>query len=244
MRCLFAATALLCAVACHALGVPMAGTSFEHRADLANFSGGGLHVVVDRSQFGVKSLEWSFVPGAVLEATNLRSLSPEESGAKYGSHFPASPAFVMSIYNETPLQDALHIEFNGRVHFDLNLGFKGWRTVWVPFHEMQGRAPSPGKPFRVESVRFTAPRSAGTLWFDDLVFSQYIDDRHPYPGQEVPFIKAGGVNSRDHWMPKLPLWNLLADLPAPKTTRAQRADLIKVSDRLWLNYSSSLSELR
>ena len=172
--------------------------------------------MADRAQFGAKSLKWS---GGQLTVSNIRSLSPEESGATYGAHFPNSPTFVMSLYNEVPVKDLLRIEFNGEAHFDLNLDFKGWRTVWVPFPEMQGGATN------LKTARFIAPASAGTLWFDDIVFSQYIDDRHPYPGLEVPFIKEGGAHSHDHWMPTIPRWEMLAALPAAAASQKQLADL-------------------
>ena len=235
MRYPIAVPALLCVVACRVFGVPMAGTSFERSADLEHFAGKGFHATADRAQFGTHSLAWSFGAGQCLEVADLRSLSLEESGIRADNPFPSSPAFVMSVYNADPIRGSLRVEFNERVHFDLNLGFKGWRTVWVPFHEMQGRAPRPGRPFQVATVRFVAPSSAGTLWFDDLVFSQYVDDRYPYPGLEVPFIKGGGVGRRDHWMPKPSSWSMLEQLSIPKSTHAQRSDFIKVSDRLWLD---------
>ncbi len=213
----------------------MVGTSFENESDLAHFEGSGFEVVADRAQFGSKSLKWG---GGQLTASNIRALSPEESGTKYGSHFPIRPTFVMSLYNETPVKDHLRIEFNGETHFDLNLDFKGWRTVWVPFPEMQGGATD------LKTVHFISPASAGTLWFDDIVFSQYIDDRHPYPGLEVPFIKEGGAHSHDHWMPTIPHWEMLAALPAAAASQKQLADLETVERRLMEIYSNPPGKLR
>jgi chondroitin-sulfate-ABC endolyase/exolyase len=220
--CLFLAFPLVCCAA-----VPLVGTSFEHEADLSHFTGSGVEVVSDRSQFGSKSLKWN---GGELTVSDVRSLSPEESGSKYGSHFPLSPHFVMSLYNENPVKDHLRVEFNGEVHFDLKLDFAGWRTVWVPFHEMQGNVPEPEASFPLESVRFSAPMV--TLWFDDIVFCQYIDDRHPYPGLEVPFIKEGGAHVRDHWMPKLPHWKMLEAVSPADASATEMNDLALVEKRI------------
>ncbi|MBC8373357.1 MAG: hypothetical protein H8E53_07180, partial [Planctomycetes bacterium] len=205
---------LMSVMACRA-EVPLGGTSFEKDSDLAHFSGTGFAVVADRAQFGSKSLKWG---GGILTVSNIGSLSPEESGAKYGAQFPVSPTFVMSLYNEAPAEEVLRIEFNGTVHFDLQLNFKGWRTVWVPFYEMQGDVPEAGSPYDVHSARLIAPETAGALWIDDLVFSQYIDDRHAYPDLQVPFIKNGGAGVWDHWMPKLDHWKRIAAVtPDPVT---------------------------
>ncbi len=231
----------LCLVAASSANIPIAGASFENRDELENFSGSGAEIVGERAQFGSNSLRWMFKPAGTLVVSGIRSLSPEESGSKYGSHFPLSPAFVMSLYNGNPLKDKLRIEFNGETYFDLNLDFKGWRTVWVPFHEMSGKPPVPEAPYPVEQVRFVAPPAAGTLWFDDIVFSQYIDDRHPYPGLEVPFIKEGGAHVHDHWMPKLPHWKLLSGLSVLPISAVQEADLQTVKDRLRSVYSKKVS---
>ncbi len=230
---------LLVGSVCHA-EIPMVGTSFEKKSDLAHFSGSGFEITPDRAQFGAKSLKWR---GGQLAVSNIRSLSPEESGTAYGTHFPISPTFVMSLYNETPVKDPLRIEFNGEAHFDLNLDFSGWRTVWVPYREMQGKVPMPGIPYDVESVRFVAPPSAGTLWLDDIVFSQYIDDRQPYPGLEVPFIKEGGAHAWDHWMPKIPHWKMLVALDASPISGEQEAELATVQARLRSAYFRRTSRL-
>jgi chondroitin-sulfate-ABC endolyase/exolyase len=216
--------------------LPMAGTSFENSTDLDHFAGSGLGVVSNHMQFGAHALEWNHGAGGVLEISDIRPLAPEQSGSKYGAHFPLSPTFVMSLYNEKRSEKALRIEFNGKVRFDLGLDFVGWRTVWVPFHEMQGKAPSPGKSYTVKSARFTAPGTEGTLWFDDIVFCQYIDDRHPYPGLEVPFIKGGGAHVSDHWMPKIPHGELLDALEIKPASPQELRDLVTVGDRLWSAY--------
>lgn len=202
---------------------PMAVCSFETNSDLARFVGDGFALDGTRSQFGNQSLKWS---GKTLLASNLRALSPKESGAKYGSHFTLQPTFVMSIYNGSPVKENLRIEFNGTAHFDLNLGFKGWRTVWVPFSEMKGEVDG------LKSVRMVAPPAAGPLWIDDIVFSQYVDERHPYPGFEVPFIKNGGLHAWDHWMPEIPAFEQLSAIPTDGITMQEIADLEKVEKRL------------
>ena len=218
-------TLLLTALLCRA-DDRLAGTSFEKDSDLLHVAGADFEISTNHVQFGAKALKWD---GGTLTMSNLRSLSPKESGAEYGAHFPASPTFVMSLYNETPQKEPLHITFNDEVHFDLNLDFRGWRTVWVPFHEMQGNVPGVDDAYEVHNVCFSAP---ATLWFDDIIFSQYIDNRHPYPGLEVPFIKEGGAHTQDHWMPKIAHWEMLKALPGLNASATERSDLATVEKRL------------
>ena len=215
---------------------PLAGTSFEKEADLSHAAGSGFELSRDRAQFGSQSLKWN---GGELTLSNLRSLSPEESGVAYGSHFPASPTFVMSLCNETPQKIPLRVTFNDEVHFDLNLNFRGWRTVWVPFHEMQGNVPDAGEAYEVYEARFVS--APVTLWLDDIVFSQYVDDRHPYPGFEVPFIKQGGLHAWDHWMPEIPAFEKLSSIKVAPLSIAEQADLERVNSCLRAVYEKKVS---
>lgn len=232
-------TTFLAGVIASAQTNPLAVTSFEKAADLAHFLAdrGQIQVVNSRAQFGSSSLLWAYNGGGTLTAENLRMLPQEASGAAYSSQFPASPAFVMSVYNASPVKEALRVEFNCGVFFDLNLNFKGWRTVWVPFYEMQGKVPAQGAPVQFSTVRFVAPASAGQLWLDDLVFAQYIDDRHSYPDLQVPFIKNGGAEVNDHWMPKIGHWEKITALePDPAVPPSAAAELETVRRRLYDEY--------
>lgn len=226
---------LLSSLACRAESA-LAGTSFERESDLRHIAGSGFGIGTNRAQFGMNSLK---LAGGELTVSNLRSLSREESGSAYGSQFPLSPTFVMSLYHEEPTDDRLRIEFNGEVCFEINLNFKGWRTVWVPYYEMEGNAPEAEAAYAVREVNFS---TSATVWFDDIVFSQYIDDRHPYPGLEVPFIKGGGAKVNDHWMPKIMHWKMLSELPVASITSEQQADLKTIETRLQSAYFKKTSQ--
>ncbi|VGO14063.1 Chondroitin sulfate ABC exolyase [Pontiella desulfatans] len=220
---------LMAAVPCYAERL-MAGTSFEEKSVLEHVSGEGFELDGSRSQFGSTSLKWS---GSTLAFSKIRPLSPEESGAAFGSHFSLSPTFVMSIYNDSPVDEKLRVEFNGTTHFELHLNFQGWRTVWVPFSEMDGMLDT------LESARMIAPPSAGPLWIDDIIFSQYIDDRHPYPGFEVPFIKEGGLRAWDHWIPEIGAFEQLVSMEVEPVTAGILADLETVEARLRAAYETT-----
>ncbi len=211
----------------------LTAASFERVTDFQHFFADGIEVSTNRAMFGNQSLKWSFRPNAPMTVSNIRVLSEEESGAVSGSQYPSSPTFVMSVYNETPTNDFLRVSFNERVHFDLNLGFEGWRTVWVPFYEMKGRSPRKERSYTVKSIVFTAPKMEGSLWFDDIVFGQYIDDRYPYPGLEVPFVRNGGAQVRDPWMPKVTHWEMLQAVEPEPISPEIWADILEVEAPLW-----------
>ncbi|WP_168433021.1 chondroitinase family polysaccharide lyase [Pontiella sulfatireligans] len=193
-------------------------TSFERAADLDHFRSAvpdAIEMSAKRCQFGQQSLHWRCDVEKVLVAERLQTVGIDESGTAYGGHFSASPTFILSIYNPSKQDEPLRIEFGAgntfNLHFDLSLDFVGWRTFWVPFFEMQGLAPEPKAAVQFDAVRFVAPASAKELFLDDIVFSQYVDDRHVYTDLQVPFIKKGGEGSTDHWMPKLKNWRLLKE---------------------------------
>ncbi|QHI69118.1 DUF1961 family protein [Tichowtungia aerotolerans] len=225
----------------------LASASFEHETELVHFQvspTGAVERSSEHDQFGAWALKWNCASGRELLVKNVCSLSLEESGSWYGGHFTSSPTFVMSLYNDTPLKGSLRIDFNDELGFDLNLDFRGWRTVWVPFYEMEGNAPPAGNPYEVKSVRFAAPASAKTLWLDDIIFSQYVDDRHQYPGLEVPFVKGGGAHSGDHWMPKIPHWERLSRLAMPCISDVQKEELDEIYARLRTVYFQKAGSLR
>ena len=115
----------------------------EYKATNSNLSTSDTHF-----KFGDKSLKWTWTDEASFSTSNFKFLSQDESPLAYGDHFPASPTLQMAIYNETPSNEKITISYEKNekkeVWFDITLNFKGWRTIWVPFYEMQGNAPKKG----------------------------------------------------------------------------------------------------
>lgn len=181
--------------------------SFENKKTLDSYNTSNSHLAISREHFryGGKSLKWSWTNQASFGTSNFEFLTLEESPLAYGDYFPASPTLQMSIYNENPQNEKITISYkkNGKreVWFDINLNFKGWRKIWVPFYEMEGNAPKKGDSVAYDYFEISTTSMQGELFFDDIIFSQYQDDRHQYPDNIVPFIKEDKNLRKDFWMP-------------------------------------------
>jgi len=156
-------------------------------------------------KFGKSSLQWEWKGESSFSTSNFRILNQQESPLQYADHFPSSPTLIFSLYNETPQEGKITVSYAKKgkqeVWFDIELSFKGWRHIWVPFYEMQGNAPKKEAAIDYDSFTISTSAKSGKLFFDDIVFSQYQDDRHQYPDFSVPFIKKDQLESQDHWMP-------------------------------------------
>jgi len=188
-------------------------------------------------KFGQHSLKWQWQGENSLATQHFRLLTHDQSPLKYGKHFPASPTLVISLYSEKQQSTSLTISFSqhsnkNTVWFDLPLNFSGWRTVWLPFHEMNGNAPAINAPVTYDTFTISS-KGKGEVFIDDIVFSQFQDDRHPYPSAQTPFIQQQKqATASDHWMP------LLSDLQRIKTlaiSPLQNNDvtqLVAIEDRI------------
>ena len=210
--------------------------SFESKSVL-NFydrSTGDLSISEKHKRYGNSSLKWSWNQQSSFGTAHFKTVSIEESPLAYGSYFPASPTLNISIYNGKAKNDTITISFEKdgvqQVYFDIELSFKGWRRVWVPFYEMYGNAPKKGEPVDYDYFKVTTTSSQGELFFDDIVFSQYQDDRHQYPDEIVPFIKEGKKLREDFWMPLASNFNRIKNLEAAPISVATRLELNKFQE--------------
>jgi chondroitin-sulfate-ABC endolyase/exolyase len=159
-------------------------------------------------KFGQHSLKWQWQGENSLTTQHFRLLTHDQSPLKYGKHFPASPTLVISLYSEKRQSTSLKISFRQQrsknsVWFDLPLNFSGWRTVWIPFYEMNGNAPEKNASVSYDTFTINS-KGRGEVFIDDIVFSQFQDDRHPYPSAQTPFIQQQKqATASDHWMPLL-----------------------------------------
>lgn len=207
--------------------------SFENDDVLSKYKAENSVVVTseDHYKFGSKSLKWTWTDAASLKTSNFKILTLEESPLAYGAFFPASPTLQMDLYNENPSNEKITISYenNGKkeVFFDVPLNFRGWRTIWVPFYEMQGSAPKNRTQVNYDSFKISTTSKSGTLYFDDIIFSQYQDDRHQYPDEVVPFIKSDLKLSEDHWLPLIENYDRIKNLKPGPISVATKIDLKK-----------------
>ncbi|QOD62334.1 hypothetical protein H9I45_07800 [Polaribacter haliotis] len=212
--------------------------SFEDEAVLNEYktTNSTISTSEDHFKFGDKSLKWTWTNVASVTTSNFKFLTLDESPLAYGDHFPASPTLQMDIYNEIPQNETITISYqkNGQkeVWFDIALTFKGWRTIWVPFYEMKGNTPKKGAIIDYDSFKITTNSKSGTLYFDDIIFSQYQDDRHQYPDEIVPFIKDGQDLAKDHWMPLISNYNRIKNVKEKPISVATRIDLKKFEQKI------------
>lgn len=90
---------------------------------------GTLSISKTRFKDSLSSLKWAWQPGSVVTVTNPQNLSLVN---------PATGGLYFWLYNESPQQDSLKVEFlnvNNAVacSFRMYLNFKGWRCAWVSF---------------------------------------------------------------------------------------------------------------
>lgn len=206
--------------------------SFESEKSLGFYDAtkGKLSISKDHFRYGKSSLHWQWTEPGSFGTANFKTLTEKESPLQYGDHFPNSPTIQMSVYNETAQDGTFTVSFekDGKkeVSFDMPLNFTGWRRVWVPFYEMQGNAPKKEKQIiDYDYFRVSTSASSGQLFFDDIIFSQYQDDRHSYPDEIVPFIKTNQPKGEDHWLPTIENYNRIKALKPKAASVAVKMEL-------------------
>ncbi|MDP5274786.1 chondroitinase family polysaccharide lyase [Chengkuizengella axinellae] len=127
---------------------------------------------------GTSSLRWDYSAGSQVILSHPTGFSGKETDT-----------FGVWIYNENPIEDELLFEFghNGQVDasFTFGLDFEGWRTAWVPYHDMTGNP-----VVEMDHLVISAPSSLGqgTLFFDQFVMNDLVDTRYPTRDIQVPFV--------------------------------------------------------
>ncbi|MGB2127886.1 MAG: chondroitinase family polysaccharide lyase [Flavicella sp.] len=191
-----------------------------------------LSISNEHRRFGQNSLKWEWNEKSSFSTTHFKSLSLDESPLAYGDHFPASPTLQMSVYSEIPQDGTIRISFENEsgenVGFDIALNFKGWRRIWVPYYEMQGDTPQKLAMVDFETFKVSSNTEQGKLFFDDIIFSQFQDDRHQYPDEIVPFIKSNQKLSDDHWMPLISNYNRIKNIQAKAISTIEKNELKKI----------------
>ena len=237
-RALVASFFLLSAIGYSQKDYKPAVESFESEKGLSAYkaTNGKLSLSDAHRKYGKSSLLWEWTGESTIGTSNFKILTDKESPLEYGLFFPSSPTLQMSLYNETPQKGSVAISFekNGvkEVWFDIELSFKGWRTIWVPFYEMKGNAPKKLAAIDYDYFRISTSAASGKLFFDDIIYSQYQDDRHAYPDEIVPFIKADKNLGEDHWLPLISNFERIKNLKPGPISEAKKADLKNIEAQI------------
>lgn len=109
----------------------------------------------------------------------------------------------------------------------MNLDFTGWRTAWIRYQDMDGKARAD-----MDALRFVAPSDAGTLHLDQLIVNRPLRSNFPCPDRQAPFINPDvHTDANQHWQDLLWFSQLAAKpLPEPAPTPGQLDDLAAVKE--------------
>ncbi|MEC3907169.1 chondroitinase family polysaccharide lyase, partial [Tamlana sp. 2201CG12-4] len=216
-----------------------AAESFEHNAILSKYKSSAssvLSISNKHYKFGKQALKWEWQGESSFSTSNFKMLSLEESPLSYGAFFPASPTLIFSLYNEIPQKETIKVSYGSHsseeVWFEVSLNFKGWRTLWVPFYEMQGNTPQKNEKINYNTFKVSTKAAQGKLYFDDIVFSQYQDNRHPSPDEIAPFIKNEYTAEMDTWMAILSDYKRIKNYKSKPISSKVKSDLKVIEAKL------------
>ncbi|WP_167133344.1 chondroitinase family polysaccharide lyase [Paramicrobacterium chengjingii] len=176
-----------------------------------------IEISADRAKVGEHSLAWTYTAGATL--TVKQPLRYDASSYNVGDDqawMGTVDTFCVWIYNETPSDKPLRIEFgrgaNSDCWFDFGLDFSGWRTCWVRFGYDTEGTPHHG----MNRVRFIAPAHKGRLYIDQVILNTEMRPDHPTPDDQVPNVQPEiATADNHHWLALLEFRAALAEHPLP-----------------------------
>lgn len=137
-------------------------------------------------------------------------------------------------------EGSLHVGFmkNGieQTGFDIELGFKNWRSVTVCFdRDMEGKAVD-----GMDSMVITA-NSAGSLLFSELITANRVDRRYVLKSYQVPFIKNNELLINKAW--EVAKKYTLAKPDAESVNRIKERALKYIASELTLGVPDTFEEL-
>ncbi len=213
----------------------------------SNWKGERLNISTKRYKAGKSSIQWRWQQGMEIEVMEPKGLQASfsikkkvskslysDDGINQTDTFYREGGFMCWIYNETPLDDSLLVEFGlgatKAYQFSFYLNFLGWRACWIRFSEMEQLSDVD----TLDYMKFKAPKKAdsGTLYFDRMLFSGQPIHQRSTPDQQLPFINPK-VNG-NHWGAQW-YWEstYTHDIPLETTiTQAQKKAFESIENRL------------
>lgn len=166
--------------------------------DTFSSNGGTMEISDARGKTGSHSLLWDFNAGATLEIDTPLEVNASKYNPNLLALSYAVPHFAFWVYNETPVDDVMRVEFctDDRVDcaFDFHLNFSGWRTCWVRYGYDTEGAPTN----EMNRVVMHAPATAGRLWIDQVILNSEMRADHATPDHQAQ--KIHPYIAMHHWM--------------------------------------------
>lgn len=146
---------------------------------------------------GKFALKWTFNSKDILTINENINYKPFKKGQKEKSRI----SYVMWLYNKTPITDKMTVQFkkNNKIicYFDVNMNFKGWRTMWVQYDRDMTGTPEVG----INKIEFIAPNTQGEIIIDSIIPNILIDPRYNARDEQVSFINLDADSATNaHWM--------------------------------------------
>jgi len=156
---------------------------------------------------GTTSLAWTFQAGSNLTFSQPVGFKPFVANDTDQSQ----STFSAWVYNPQAQDAQLTFEFGtdgqAQVSFDINMEFKGWRHLLIPFKDMKGK---PTETMDYMQVSSPQNMKLGTIFFDQVMLSIPADPRWPTRDNVVPYInKASDTAPNRHWLSLYRYQNLL-----------------------------------
>ena len=193
--------------------------------------GSPLSIVSNVNHFGDSSLRWDYKSRSTLcIKAHLGIVPPSDSEGGNGVDIGyAVNTLAFWVYQSKASSGTLQIEAGRGSRKDawceMNLNFTGWRTAWIRYQDMNGRALPD-----MDQLRFTAPSEAGTLYLDQVLVNRPLRSDNPTRDRQVPFVNLQvSSDSAEHWQNTLWFAEQEAKpLATPAPTSAQLADLAAI----------------
>ncbi|AIY03302.1 hypothetical protein ART_3703 [Arthrobacter sp. PAMC 25486] len=192
-----------------------------------------LNIVSEVNHTGNSSLRWDYKSHSVLTVqAPLGIVPPSAASGGNGADIGLDVnTLAFWVYQSTASSGKLRIEAGrGRrtdAWCEMNLNFTGWRTAWIRYQDMDGKARTD-----MDTLRFVAPSDTGTLHLDQLIVNRPLRSNFPCPDRQTPFVNPGvHTDANQHWQDLLWFSQLAAEpLPTPAPTAGQLADLDAVKE--------------
>lgn len=204
--------------------------------DTFSVTEGKIQISDKHGKVGPHSLQWDFESQSELQINTPLHVDVSNLDLQQAYVSVAVPHFSFWIYNETPSEASLRVEFctdkEINCWFDFNLDFTGWRTCWVRYgFDTQGMPTT-----SMNRIVMRAPKQAGTIWIDQIITNNAWRGDQAMPDNQVPFVQPQvAQNQNYHWLGLRDYWTFMSDpgFDGSAPTAQEIADIEVIKQRLF-----------